>query len=155
MDRADIEAVVRRLSPWYYRHDLDGVCTDMTPPSDHHGHRTAILPPVAESYLTGSTVLASLKFQTRPRPVRTSSCGTSDFASPPSRSHRSSRTSNFRPRTVEAETDSSSQGRRTAALGFGNREKRVIGGNANVRRQDQFESARQGRAIDDGHDRFS
>ncbi len=58
MDRAAIEAEIRRLSPWYYRFDLGGVSTAITPPCDQHGHREVRLPPAAEFLLRGRSVLA-------------------------------------------------------------------------------------------------
>jgi SAM-dependent methyltransferase len=57
VDRARIESEVRRLAPWYYRWDLEGVSTDLCPPCDHHGFRIARLPDAAANVLTGRTVL--------------------------------------------------------------------------------------------------
>lgn len=57
MNREAIEREVRRLSPWYYRFDVDGVGTDITPPCDRHGHREVELPESAELLLRGKTVL--------------------------------------------------------------------------------------------------
>jgi SAM-dependent methyltransferase len=57
VNRTELEGEVRRLSPWYYRFDLDGVRTDITAPCDHHGHREVALPPAASLYLQGKTVL--------------------------------------------------------------------------------------------------
>ena len=56
MDRREIEREVRRLSPWYYLYDLDGVRTDVTPPCDRHGHRTVSLTGSGR-FLAGRTVL--------------------------------------------------------------------------------------------------
>ena len=56
MDRHEIEREVRRLSPWYYRFDLDGVRTDLGPPCDRHGHRSVSLIG-GERFLAGRTVL--------------------------------------------------------------------------------------------------
>ncbi len=52
-----VEAEVRRLAPWYYLLDLDGVRTDIAPPCDHRGHRQVRLPSGAELFLRGKTVL--------------------------------------------------------------------------------------------------
>jgi len=57
VDRTRIEGEIRRLAPWYYEFDLDGVSTTITPPCDHHGHRKVRLPNVARTILVGSTVL--------------------------------------------------------------------------------------------------
>lgn len=40
LGRDSIEREVRRLAPWYYRLDLRGVSTDITPACDRYGHRT-------------------------------------------------------------------------------------------------------------------
>ena len=57
VDRKHIEEEVRRLAPWYYEFDLDGVSTRIAPACDHHGHRRVRLPNVARAILVGSTVL--------------------------------------------------------------------------------------------------
>lgn len=57
MKREEIDAEVRRLSPWYYRFDLDGVRTDLGPSCDHHGHREVSLPAGARLFVRDRTVL--------------------------------------------------------------------------------------------------
>lgn len=57
MDRAELEAEVRRLAPWYYRWDLRGVRTDSTAPCDDQGHREVSCPPIHDGFWTGKTVL--------------------------------------------------------------------------------------------------
>ncbi|HEU4420359.1 MAG TPA: class I SAM-dependent methyltransferase [Planctomycetota bacterium] len=56
MERLEIEREVRRLSPWYYLYDLDGVRTDLLPPCDRHGHRAVSLTG-SGPFLAGRSVL--------------------------------------------------------------------------------------------------
>ncbi len=57
MNEAGIEREVRRLAPWYYLFELDGVRTDATPPCDDHGHRSVALPAGVCRFLAGKSVL--------------------------------------------------------------------------------------------------
>lgn len=57
MDVETLRREIERLSPWYYRHDLGAISTDITPPCDHHGHREAHLPEGLAPFLAGRTVL--------------------------------------------------------------------------------------------------
>jgi SAM-dependent methyltransferase len=56
-DRAEIEREVRRLSPWYFRFDLGGVKTDITPSIADRGHRDIAFPDVRDGYWRGKRVL--------------------------------------------------------------------------------------------------
>jgi len=57
MDRDAIEREVRRLSPWYFRFDLDGVSTDITPPIEGRFHRDVAFPAVEPGFWKGKRVL--------------------------------------------------------------------------------------------------
>lgn len=56
-ERLRIRRQIKRLAPWYYRYDLKGVSTAISPPCDHHGHRTVSIPPGSEALFEGKTVL--------------------------------------------------------------------------------------------------
>src|SRR3954447_26233719 len=55
--REEIEREVRRLAPWYYLFDLNGIRTDITRPFDQHGHRTVSIQERFAPYFQGRTVL--------------------------------------------------------------------------------------------------
>ena len=57
MDVDAIEREVRRLSPWYFRFDLKGVKTDITPSIEGQGHRDVAFPAVEEGFWRGRRVL--------------------------------------------------------------------------------------------------
>lgn len=48
---------VKRLAPWYYLFDLQGVRTDITAPFDKFGHRTVKVPSLWPDFWKGKTVL--------------------------------------------------------------------------------------------------
>ncbi len=52
-----IEREIRRLAPWYYRYDLQGISTDITEPCDPDGHREVRCPPIFEGFWQGKSVL--------------------------------------------------------------------------------------------------
>lgn len=57
MNRERLEREVRRLAPWYYAFDLDGVRTDTTEPFDHWGHRRVEVPLLRPDFWSGRRVL--------------------------------------------------------------------------------------------------
>jgi len=57
VDQAEVEREVKRLAPWYYLYDLQGVRTDSTPAFDQYGHRTVNVPTWCERYFKGRSVL--------------------------------------------------------------------------------------------------
>jgi len=57
MDPATIETEIRRLAPWYYLWDLNGVRTDITPPCDPQGHREVFCPAIYDGFWKGKSVL--------------------------------------------------------------------------------------------------
>jgi 2-polyprenyl-3-methyl-5-hydroxy-6-metoxy-1,4-benzoquinol methylase len=57
MDKNQIEDEVRRLAPWYYIYDINGVRTDICAPFDQFGHRQVNCPQPLIPYLKGKSVL--------------------------------------------------------------------------------------------------
>lgn len=52
-----VEQEIRRLAPWYYLWELEGVRTDIVPPVDETGFRQVETPAVMEGFWRGKSVL--------------------------------------------------------------------------------------------------
>ena len=57
LSQEDVRREIVRLSPWYYLFELKGIGTDITPPSDFHGHRVVQIPSELKPYFEGKRVL--------------------------------------------------------------------------------------------------